>query len=47
MKKWHEEDRILRAETMYNLPEGKYYVKNGTVMYKLSSRDIVEKTSLN
>ena len=45
LKKWNEEERILRAETMFNLPEGKYLIKNGTIMYKLSSRDIISKTS--
>ena len=46
-KKWNDEERILRAETMYNLPEGKYYIKNGTIMYKMTSRDIVSKASSN
>ena len=47
MKKWYEEERILRAETMFQLPEGKYYIKNGTIMYKLSSGNIISKTSVN
>ncbi|EDR24278.1 hypothetical protein EDI_056750 [Entamoeba dispar SAW760] len=47
MKKINEEERIARAETMYQLEDGQYFIKNGTLMYKLSSKDIVAKASVH
>ena len=42
----NEEERTERAETVFQLPEGKYYIMNGTVMYSMSSADIVSKASV-
>ncbi|KAL7711711.1 Uncharacterized protein QTN25_010625 [Entamoeba marina] len=46
-EKWREEERIARAQTMFTLEDGRYYIKNGTVMYYLSSKDIITKSSVN
>ncbi|ELP87514.1 hypothetical protein EIN_098010 [Entamoeba invadens IP1] len=47
IKKWNDEERILRAQQMYDLEDGRYYIQNGTVMYLMPAKDIVSKTSVN